>query len=111
MKDDIKTQKVDKQTLVCKSIPYYVKSQEFLSKNTPFRLKKIPFFLWYPDRWYVPNLSNYDTTQSTGTFIRYQSTCHCQVALKSSKVIDYELCIQIAMYYQMCLLVIIIVNM
>ncbi len=38
MTDDIKTQnfKVGKHTLLCKIRPYYVKSQECLSKNTPF---------------------------------------------------------------------------
>ncbi len=37
MTDDIKTHfKVGKQNLLCKIRCYYVKSQGFLSKNTPF---------------------------------------------------------------------------
>ncbi len=64
--------KVLTDSFLCKMRPYYVKSRGFLRKNTPFlfhgsvkiceMLEKRPLFLWNSEWWYVPNLSNNDTT-------------------------------------------------
>ncbi len=77
----MKTQnfKVGKQTLLSKIRPYYVKSQGYFSKNTPFFMvslvrenlwnawEKTPF-QWNREGRYVHNQSNNDTTCASSTY-------------------------------------------